>query len=552
MTLILTTEQKQFALTSAGARGPRGQTGAASGPLGDSTVGANEITDDDAGQTAIVSKLGLASTAPNKGAALVGYGNRTVAQKLAYLAIDRREYATLQLAVTAAATSGRALYLGDEEFTQTTSVILPDADLCIFGPGSGALMITFTGSGGLFVGTDLSATTNIDIGGFTARAGSPNCGRPVNIEYTTSTGINVRAVRLFDIIADISPDAVNYWTGGPRLKNARNSVIEECYTQGAYDSLTKTIDGMQIAGEATDVKITNFQAISVGKGLDIIDQVEGTIITGFVAVDVNIGVSKVHVGAAEPWLSMTNWHISTRRTGIYMDNVLQATITPGLIYCQNGDGEFIGIHVDGGSIANQDMKISAIVDAQLGGAGMTDSTGIEIAQGNGIDVDLTTRAVSTCAYFGALAYDNIVRIMPSDYDVIATGTGLNQFNRIVANIPGSGWALPKVVGPYNPDATSAAGKTAEIIGFGTDSVGAIKGVGGMRVAAQNSNWTDSDMELYARIGDALTRVAIFADKAIIFDRLLALNFANDAAAAAGGVPVGGEYHNAGARRIRLS
>jgi hypothetical protein len=31
-----------------------------------------------------------------------------------------------------------------------------------------------------------------------------------------------------------------------------------------------------------------------------------------------------------------------------------------------------------------------------------------------------------------------------------------------------------------------------------------------------------------------------------------LNFANDGAAAAGGVPVGGMYHNAGAVRIRLS
>ena len=31
-----------------------------------------------------------------------------------------------------------------------------------------------------------------------------------------------------------------------------------------------------------------------------------------------------------------------------------------------------------------------------------------------------------------------------------------------------------------------------------------------------------------------------------------LNFANDTAAAAGGVPVGGMYHNAGAVRIRLS
>ena len=33
--------------------------------------------------------------------------------------------------------------------------------------------------------------------------------------------------------------------------------------------------------------------------------------------------------------------------------------------------------------------------------------------------------------------------------------------------------------------------------------------------------------------------------------LLALNYASDAAAAAGGVPIGGLYHNAGAVRVRL-
>lgn len=52
-------------------------------------------------------------------------------------------------------------------------------------------------------------------------------------------------------------------------------------------------------------------------------------------------------------------------------------------------------------------------------------------------------------------------------------------------------------------------------------------------------------------GALLERFRLEGDKVIQFPGLTALNFANDSLAAAGGVPIGGLYHNAGAVRVRL-
>lgn len=435
------------------------------------------------------------------------YAADTVGAKLKYLAIDRRDYASLQAAVNAAASSGRALYLGDEEFTQATTVTLPDNDLCIFGPGSGALTITFTGTGGLFVGSALSAAANIDIGGFKALAGAANCGRPVSIEYASSSGINTRAVRVHDVIASSDEaDPTKYWTGGPYVKHARNSILSDCYTLGPTADLTRTVDGYKIAGEATDVKLSNCQAVSVGTALDIIDNVEGTILSNFVAVDVNIGVSKVHSGGGEPWLAMNgNWHINCRSIGIRMAGVLQATIGMGLLYAQNATAPWVGIKIASGSGTNQDFSIDAMIDGQLAGIAASNLTGLSVESGNGVKADLKLRTLGTGIDIASGVTNCLIGIDPaSDVTTICTGTGLNtSSNRIIINDPSNSYLLPSPVSAANLDASATANKDSALGAFGRDTSGTLKPAAQLVASSADANWVNSILLLNVRRSDAL-------------------------------------------------
>jgi hypothetical protein len=418
--------------------------------------------------------------------------------------LDRRDFGTLQQAVDAAAASTRALYLGDEDFTVASTIVLPNADISIIGPGSGALTITFTGSGGLFVGTGLSSTTNIDIGGFRAVAGAANCGPAVRVEYTSAAGIDVRSVSLYDIIAEFNAVSANWWSGGFRISNARNTVVENCYVHGQTGDLTRTVYGFQITGEATDVKLSDCQAVSVGTAVDITGTAEGTLLTNFVAVDVNVGVSKVHSGTSEPWLSMSSWHINARQKGFYFENVLQTTITTGLLYCQNGTGAWIGVHVANPSVSNQDIQIDALIDAQLAGGGVSSTTGIKIDGGNGVSANLKLRSLSVGANIAAGVTNSVIQLEPNAVTSLMTGAGTYAAtNRIICNIPGNGYGLPAISGPFNPDDSSTVAKEVKSYGFGRDTIGAIKETGGVRMVSEDNNFVNAQTQVMARRSDAV-------------------------------------------------
>lgn len=422
--------------------------------------------------------------------------------------IDRRDYATLQQALNRAAATTRALYLGDEDFEWSDKLILPNADVTIYGPGSGALTVTFTGTGPMIEGTNLSDATNITISGFRAIAGAADCGEVVSIAYTDGE-MPVPAVKLKDIVAEFNESGTNYWSGGFHLTNARNSTIDECYVHGPTADLSKTEFAYKIDGISTDVKITGCQAVSVGTAVNIIGTAEGTLIGDFVAVDVNVGVSKVHIGGSEPWIAMSNWHINARQTGIYIKNALQTTITNGLLYAQNATGNWIGIHIDDASAINQDLMIDALIDGQLAGGGATSTTGMKIVDGNGIHARLKMRSLDIGVEMATGVTNTLVEIDANNVDDILAGAGVYEAtNRVTMNLPGVGYALPKTSGPLNPNDSNTATKSVESYGFGRDTAGTVKPGGGFRAVSQDSNWVSAQLELMVRRGDALVQGAV--------------------------------------------
>ncbi len=432
---------------------------------------------------------------------------RSVQERLGFT-IDRRDYATLQQALDWAAATTRALYLGDEDFEWTEPLVLPNADVTIYGPGSGALTVTYTGSGPMIVGTDLSDATNITISGFRAIAGAADCGEVVSISYTDGD-MPVPAVKLKDIVAEFNESGTNYWSGGFHLTNARNSTIDECYVHGPTADLSRTAFAYKVDGISTDVKITGCQAVSVGTAVDIIGTAEGTLIGDFVAVDVNVGVSKVHTGGSEPWIAMSNWHINARQKGIYLKNALQTTITNGLLYAQNATGDWIGIHVDDASVINQDLMIDALIDGQLAGGGATSTTGMRIVDGNGIRANLKLRSLDIGVEMASGVTNSLVEIDANNVTAILAGAGVYEAtNRVTTNLPGLGYAFPRTSGPLNANDSNTATKSVESYGFGRDEAGTIKAAGGFRAVSQNSNWTDAQLELMVRRGEALVQCGL--------------------------------------------
>ena len=72
------------------------------------------------------------------------------------------------------------------------------------------------------------------------------------------------------------------------------------------------------------------------------------------------------------------------------------------------------------------------------------------------------------------------------------------------------------------------------------------------VATGASNTTNSNALLITAGGKNGGNPAVPQIPRVILPTVVNFNFADDTAAAAGGIPVGGLYHNAGALRIRLT
>jgi hypothetical protein len=454
-------------------------------------------------QTLTNKTMALASNNLTTIATGTGAVSRTVQAKLADM-LDRRDFATLQQAVNAVAASGGALYLGDTDFTVTSTITLPDGDYAIIGPGSAALAITFTGTGGLFVGTGLAVTTKIAISGFTARAGAANCGPAIQIGHTSTTGVDIRAVTISDVTADINNVGSNWWSGGFYITEGSLAVLHNCYVHGPTADLTRTAYGFKFDGSAFDCKLSDCGALSVGRGVDIGGEVEGTILSNFTAVDVNVGVYKSHSASVEPWIAISGWHINARQTGFYFNNVFQTTITNGLLYAQNtaGVANWTGIEIENSSITNQDLMIDALIDCQLADAA-TATRGLRIRKGVGINARLKLRDMDIGAELLTDATNCVIELDCNTVDTPLAGVGAyGSTNAITVNQPGLGYLLPRVLGAFNPDNSATAEKTALLYGFGRDTTGAYKAGGGLRMASVDANWTNARAEIQVRRADA--------------------------------------------------
>lgn len=165
--------------------------------------------------------------------------------------------------------------------------------------------------------------------------------------------------------------------------------------------------------------------------------------------------------------------------------------------------------------------------------------------------------------FNALVGGNRLDSFPGIQDpLIVRDFGFNTWeaqgqagNKSVGAVTTFGYISGTGLEIVNVENKSKANVATKYVGFGffgRDTADSGKNVAVVRAVPLDGDWVNSLLELHFRRNDALTRAAAFGDKTVLFDRLQSLNYASDAAASAGGVPIGGLYHNAGAVRIRLA
>jgi len=381
-------------------------------------------------------------------------------------------------------------------------VVINADNVVVRGPGAASCEIACYSTNGLFR-YEGTVGELVSIGGFTAVAAVAGAGRPIDIDYDTSTNLNLKTAHVQDVIAEVRGSG--YWSGGVRINNARNSVIDGLYVHG-QTSLT-TADVVKIEGEATDVKITNTQGASVAVGADISGTAEGTIFNNFVVVDCNIGVSKVHSGNAEPWVELTNWHINARQKGIVLTNVLQSQINPGLLYAnQNATGDWVGIEIDGA--LSQDISVNDVdVNGQLA-TGATSKTAIVMKAGARLSARVKPISMTRGAHLQASTSNcNVIIVNPTAVTDPFLDEGTDNLVGMIRNGGTDGWMVPSPGGFINGSKAVSINKPSQMRLWGRDTAGTVKIGGTVRAMPADANWTASDVFIEARRADAVVPVA---------------------------------------------
>lgn len=392
MTLILTTEQKQFALTSAGARGPRGQTGAASGPLGDSTVGANEITDDDAGQTAIVSKLGLASTAPNKGAALVGF-KQPLSGAVVRTAYDKfletvsvKDFGAIgdgvaddTAAVQLALLSGVASVYVPEGRYRITANITRDGNTLLHGDGLSVSVLVMEGTSSLLfdggAAGDEFGTSALQIERLGFEVTGSTSKTVISAIWAAGIGGTSKTVTVRDVQI-VAGNAASTFGKALYLKNARNVLIDNMRILGDRDGSPIDADfGIDIFGDddaaPVEIYMRGVLAYYCVQPFNIAGWVEGVNFDQCAAINCRRGIKAVATTTSpRPWVRVSGCHINTDTAAIELTNFVQFIVNGNLIYATDFDAvsaAYSAITVDGQNASMDSLITDNILQCLLTG-----------------------------------------------------------------------------------------------------------------------------------------------------------------------------------------
>lgn len=487
------------------------------------------------------------------GAAGIG-GDDTVAIKYA------RDYALK---------TGKTLYAPGGNYGFTEDIVTKDKSFTIVGDGTGLTKFWMDYAGKGFVHSSTDRTQKLTVFGIGVVSSNQDAISAFDITYPVTSAVDQSQLSMTDVETRVSGSgAFSY--ACIRIQGVKNPFLDQVVTRGVF---TKTLYGISLEGQTIDAQLTNCRSYLVGYGVNISGANEGTTITGYTAVSVKGGV-EVSPDNGGPWVCITNFHINSSEFGIRTNRRTQVEIGKGLLYANHlfGSESWVGIAFshDDGKFAEYCNVDNVIFNRQTF-AGAT----IGVSYKNSRYCTLTN-----CAFV------NIQQPIVEDANSHSNHRFLNQYPNIANPVTKNGLLGGE---PFRINTTFAqnrllasgalSGSSPSLSVEGVDatiglelnakgpnapiSLGSVGAGTGLQILVP-ANTVNRPRAVGAVAGNPATLDATGSDSIIwlairgkstggaMLPTTIPLNFANDSAAASGGVPIGGIYHTSGSLKIRYS
>jgi hypothetical protein len=520
------------------------------------------------------------TTTSNKGAALIGFvqnlngaTGRNTASKLRDI-VSVKDFGAKgdstsddTAAIQAAFNSGKAIFFPEGDYKVTAGLTLPDNHVCITGSGpkKSRILVNHTSTAISYTSTDRRRQAVFkDIGIVSLNASSTLA---LEVIFPETTGVD--QIQLIAENLSISREGEGVWaTGGVRCQNVTNPIFSKFVITGTYAT---TQYGISFEGQCLDSSITQSRFYLLQNGVKIGGTSEGLTISEAAIVGVRTGVNAQSSGY-EPWLALTNTHINATERCIKTVNRSEMTISNCLLYSGNAfndTSDWAAIDIaSSGSIQTLCVQIS---NTQFNKSSFTGTTtGIIVNNAQWVEIDncifgpmgvgialtnVTNYKISPNTLFNSVTSPITVDSLPCS-PLLSMDYSVKPQNTLT--IQGSVSGGSPTVGVTGVDTNvginiSAKGSgTISLIGAGNgvafraiapaSSVNRVRAVASAAGAAVQLQAEGSDTNISLQLAPKGTGAVIPTVR----------SYADDAAAASGGISVGGMYHTNGVLKIRLS
>lgn len=255
-------------------------------------------------------------------------------------------------AIQAAISTAAAVYVPVGTYKLTTTLFASNKNISIYGDGPGLSILAFTGGTNGISWSSTSASHQFGLEGLQLRADATMSGVAVSASFTPTLGPVYTGASIEAVLVTYS--GVNSWANGFYFSNARNIAVSESTFNGKYGTSGY---GFKCDGNSLDARFIACQVNDCGIAFDSDGTSEGTLIANCLAINVDVGVQKVHSGV-EPLINIANCHFNTRTKAVQLADVQQSTITGNLFYAYTGGSMpgWVGLELSGASSGYVDIS----------------------------------------------------------------------------------------------------------------------------------------------------------------------------------------------------
>ena len=522
------------------------------------------------------------NTTSTKGAALIGFiqdlsgaSGRDVAAKLRET-VSVKDFgavgdgatddtAAIQKAVDSISAGTIRLPRGSYKISAPITVANKNILLAGDGQNCSSLIISHAGKGIVYTSDNRSRHASIRRLSILTTNAAATVG--VDVTFTATTSLDQVQFSM-ESVAFATSGSGSWVNGCVRGENLTNPTFSRCVFKGTYAT---TSYGLSLEGQCLDVSVSQSRFYLTQSGVKLGGTSEGLTLSEVAMVTVRWGVDAQSAGY-EPWLALTNTHINATERCVRAVNRGEITISNSLLYATSAAGDTTDwAAIDISSVDPVVSNYIQISNTQMNKSSFTGTTsGIIIKNCKYITItnvifgpmakgivlnNVTNYQIDPSAVFNGVTTPITIDDLPSNLALAVDNTaraqnGVKVLGAVAGNSP--------TIQAYGTD--TDLGLNLSALGGGAVSLNSTgRGVAFRAAAPLNAvnrlravaSTAGSPVLLQFEGSDTNGSVQLSAKGtgAVI---LGARNYADDAAAATGGVPVGGTYHTNGVLKVRLS